>query len=156
MQPTLQTPAAGSPHGLHGVGGWLTFFCVSLTIFAPIVHLNIAAKAFKSLLSPTQLANGTLLRLDAVFVIYVGLAMFSCVCGYLLWSENPRGPGVTKAYLVIAAVLVITLYSVLVLAGMKIDLFSIVLRRLVYTVCWYAYLSTSERVRLTYSPGFRH
>ena len=156
MQSALQTPAADSPHRLHGMGGWLTFFCVSLTIFAPIVHLNIAVKAFKSLLSSDHLAGSALLRLDAVFVIYTGLAMFSCVCGYLLWSENPRGPGVTKAYLVIAALVVITLYSVLMLTGMKIDLFSIVLGRLVYTVCWYAYLSMSERVRLTYSPVFRH
>jgi hypothetical protein len=151
MQSALQTPASGSPNQLRGVGGWLTFFCVSLTIFAPIMHLNVAAKAFKSLLSPGQLPHSTLLRLDVVFVTYAGLATFSCVCGYLLWSENPRGPVVTKAYLVIAALLVITLYSVLVLTGMKIDLFSIVLGRLVYTVCWYAYLSTSERVRLTYT-----
>jgi Protein of unknown function (DUF2569) len=150
MQGELSNPAANPQPKLYGVGGWLAFFCVSLTIFAPIVHLKIAAKAFKNLMYPGHLAQSTLLRLDAVFVIYAGLAIFSCVCGYMLWSENPRGPGVTKAYLVIAAAVVIVLYSVLALAGMKIDLFTIVLGRLVYTVCWYAYLSTSVRVRLTY------
>ena len=152
MQPVVSHPDLSSAKRLYGVGGWLAFLCVSLTIFAPIFHLSVAAKAFKNLVRPTPLAQSALLRLDAVFVIYAGLAIFSCICGYLLWSENPRGPRVTKSYLVIAAALVITLHSVLALAGMHIDLFRIVLGRLVYTVCWYAYLSTSVRVRQTYAP----
>ena len=159
MPSDLANPAVNPQRRLIGVGGWLTFFCLSLTIVSPIFHLNIAAKAFKSLLYPGHVAQSTLIRLAAVFVIYVGLAIFSCICGYLLWSENPRGPTVTKAYLVIGAAIVITLDSVLTLAGLQIDLFRVVMGRLVYAVCWYAYLSTSERVRLTYtvaqpsSPG---
>ena len=152
MQPVASPPDVSSAKRLYGVGGWLAFLCISLTIFAPIFHLSVAAKAFKNLVRPTPVAQSALLRLDAVFVIYAGLAIFSCMCGYLLWSENPRGPRVTKSYLVIAAALVITLHSVLAVAGMHIDLFKIVLGRLVYTVCWYAYLSTSVRVRQTYAP----
>jgi hypothetical protein len=128
------------------------FLCFSLTIVAPLFYLQIAAKAFKNLIYSQSLAQSDLLRFDAVAVIYSGLAIFSCVCGYMLWSENPRGPRLTKAYLVIATALVITLHSVLTLAGIHIDLFKVVLGRLVYGVCWYAYLSTSVRVRQTYGP----
>jgi hypothetical protein len=104
----------------------------------------------RNLLHPWHLPQTTVLRLSVVFVTYAGLALFSAYCGYLLWSENPRGPRVTKAYLVIAAVIVIMLYSMLAMSGMEIDLFKIVTGRLVYTVCWYAYLVNSVRVKLTY------
>jgi len=94
---------------LVGVGGWLTFFCLSLTIVTPILHLNIAAKAFKNLMDPNPLTQGSLIRFSVVFVVYTALALFSCLCGYLLWTENPRGPRVTKAYLVIGRFVVFVL-----------------------------------------------
>ena len=108
---------------LHGVGGWLVFLCLSLTIVAPLFNLQIASKAFKNLIYSPSLAQSDLLRFDAVGVIYSGLAIFSCICGYMLWSENPRGPRVTKIYLIIATALVIALHSVLTLAGMHIHIF---------------------------------
>ena len=119
-------------------------------VIAPLTHLSVAVIAIKNLLHHPYLPQTAVLRLSIVFVIYAGLALFSAYCGYLLWSENPRGPRVTKAYLVIAAVIVIVLYSVLAISGMEVDFFKIVLRRLAYTVCWYAYLATSVRVKLTY------
>ncbi|MBI3475772.1 MAG: DUF2569 family protein [Acidobacteria bacterium] len=137
---------------LRGVGGWLAFFCVSLTIFAPITQLRLAWIPLKSLLSPGLLAQATLFRLIVMFVIYSGLALFSAVCGIRLWSENPRGPTVTKAYLVISPVLVIAFYCIVSMIGIHVDLYQVILGRLGPAVCWYAYLSTSERVRQTYEP----
>src|SRR6266480_2247717 len=111
------------PNRLYGVGGWLIVLCLSLTIIAPIFQLKVAATALQNLLSPKHLSQSTLLRLDAVVVIYAGMAVFSCICGYRLWTEDPGAPALTKAYLVIATVVVISLDSVLTLAGMRMDLF---------------------------------
>jgi hypothetical protein len=92
----------------------------------------------------------TFLRIGTVGTIYGGLAIFSCIAGVMLWMENPRGVSVAKAYFLVAAVLPILLYSALRFAGMEVDLLRIVLGRLASSAMWYAYLSSSRGVKLTY------
>ncbi|HWZ46357.1 MAG TPA: DUF2569 family protein, partial [Candidatus Saccharimonadales bacterium] len=134
---------------LRGVGGWLLFLCIGLIFFAPVSQAMIAAKAFRNL-ATLRLSIQTFLRIGTVGTIYAGLAVFSCIAGVMLWMENPRGVSVAKAYFIVAAVLPILLYSALRLAGMEVDLVRIVLGRLAASSIWYAYLSSSRRVKLTY------
>ena len=109
----------------------------------------IAAKAFRNL-ATLRLSIQTFLRIGTVGTLYAGLAVFSCTAGVMLWMGNPRGVSVAKAYFIVAAVLPILLYSALRLAGMEVDLVRIVLGRLAASSIWYAYLSSSRRVKLTY------
>jgi hypothetical protein len=137
------------PDHLRGVGGWLLFLCIGLTFFAPVSQALIAAKALRNL-ATLRLSIQTFLRIGTVGTIYGGLAIFSCIAGVMLWMENPRGVSVAKAYFLVAAVLPILLYSALRFAGMEVDLLRIVLGRLASSAMWYAYLSSSRRVKLTY------
>ena len=154
-----QVPASGSPpvnvvlrqpeDELYGVGGWLLFFCISLTFLAPIRQAFIAANALRNL--PTaRVPIETVLRLGSVGAIYGSLAVFSCVAGVMLWMEMPKGVMVAKAYLLVGAALPISLYLLLYLVGLKVELFRIIFGRLLYSVVWYSYLSVSRRVKVTY------
>lgn len=134
---------------LCGVGGWLLFLCISLTFIAPIGQALVAARALRNL-AIARVPIQTLLRLGSVGGIYAGLAIFSCIAGAMLWMEKPEAVKVAKAYLLIAALLPISLFLMLDLAGLQVDLVKIIFRRLVYSVTWYCYLTTSHRVKLTY------
>ena len=134
---------------LRGVGGWLLFLCVSLAILGPIWQIRIAAQALSNLAS-IRLPVLSLLRLGFVGAIYSGLAIFSCVAGVMLWREIPKAVSVAKAYLLVAAVLPISFFLVLYLAGMHVNLPRIIFQRSIYSVVWYSYLAASRRVRITY------
>jgi len=137
---------------LHGIGGWLLFLCISLTFLVPARQLVIAINAFRNL-ATSRVSIQALLRLGSVGAIYTGLAIFSCVAGVMLWMENPKGVDVAKAYLLVGAVLPICLFLLLHLAGMHVGLFGVIFGRLVYSVTWFFYLTTSRRVRLTYGTS---
>lgn len=154
-----QVPASRSPSinvmlpqpadELYGVGGWLLILCISLTIVVPLTQALIAAKALRNL-ATARVPIQTVLRLGSVGAIYSGLAIFSCIGGVMLWRKRPKGVSVTKGYLLVSAVLPISLFLLLHLAGMHVDLFRVIFRRSVYSVVWYSYLIASRRVKVTY------
>lgn len=140
---------------LRGVGGWLLFFCISLTIISPIMHVIIAAQALNNL-ARARVPIETLLRLGLVGAIYSGLAVFSCFAGVMLWMEKPRAVSVAKAYLLVGAVLPIFLFLALHLAGIQVHLSRVIFRRIVSSAVWYSYLEASRRVKITYGlPSHR-
>ena len=141
--------AADRTEELRGVGGWLLLFCISLAVISPVTQGLIAAKALRNL-ATARLLIPDLLRLAFTGVIYGGLATFSCVAGIMLWSEKPRAVTTAKAYLVVAAVLPISLFAALYLAGMNVNLATVIFRRTIYSVVWFSYLAASRRVKLTY------
>jgi len=136
-------------HELRGVGGWLLLLCISLTFIGPATQAIVAEKALRNLVT-LRVPIEAVVRFGSVAAIYTGLAIFSCIAGVMLWMENPKGLSVAKAYLLVAAVLPISLFLLLHLAGMHVDLFRIIFKRLLYAVIWYSYLSASLRVKLTY------
>jgi len=147
------TTSSAPQHASRGVAGWLLFFCLGLTFIAPITQAHTAISALGNLVKSPGLQLATMVRLTFVFVIYSGLSIYSLVAGLVLWRENPKGVWLAKAYLILSSLLPIGLFTVLALAGRKVDLLDIVLRRLIYSLIWYAYLVRSERVKATYFEG---
>jgi uncharacterized membrane protein len=143
-------PQDGSER-LNGVGGWLVVLILSLTFAAPFWQLRIAVQAFEILLSPKHLTQGGILRLSIMVAVYIGLALFSCVSGIMLWSSNRHAPEVTKTYLIVSVLTVGILYSSYRLVGLHFNIPRILFNRGVYACVWYAYLVRSRRVRLTYA-----
>jgi hypothetical protein len=70
-----------------------------------------------------------------------------------MWMEKRKGLNVAKAYLLVGAVLPISLFLLLHLAGMHVNLFRIIFQRLVCSVTWYSYLIGSRRVKHTFSSS---
>lgn len=143
-------PTDGSEH-LNGVGGWLMFLILSLTLASPFMQGRIAVQAFEALLSPKHYTQGGIIRLSIMVAVYSGLALFSFISGILLWSSNPHAPEVAKAYLILSVLSVVVLYSSYTLAGLHFNLPKILFGRGIYFCVWYTYLVWSRRVHLTYA-----
>jgi hypothetical protein len=94
---------------LCGVTGWLLFFCISLTFFAPVTQAFVAAKTLRNL-ATARVPIQALLRLGSVGGLYACLAVFSSIAGVMLWMEKPRRVNVAQAYLLVAALGSISLY----------------------------------------------
>ncbi len=142
--------AAGYGRELQGVGGWLLFLCLSLTLFVPYQNLRIASKALTNL-ARHPIGLPTELRLASVAVVYAGLSMYSVLAGYRLWREDRKAPEFAKNYLIISTGCVISLHATLYSLGIHVGLLQVMVARLVYFAIWYSYLRRSRRVRATYT-----
>jgi hypothetical protein len=134
----------------RGVGGWLAFFCLTLTLFGPYTNLRIASKALINL-AEHPIGLPTKFRLASVAVVYTGLSVFSVLAGYRLWREEPSAPEFAKNYLIISTICLITLHSILYSLGIHVGLSTIVIDRLGYCAIWYSYLQCWRRVQATYA-----
>ena len=139
----------------QGVGGWLLFLCVALTIIAPLFDLKIGIKALTNMLSSRSLTLSTASRLASVAAVYTGLALYSSMAGLRLWLLKPNAPHFAKTFLIISTTTVITLQLILYAAGVHVDILRVAFGRFVALVVWYSYLQTSRRVSATYPrPGY--
>jgi len=144
---------------LKGVGGWLLFFCIGLTILMPLLTLY-------NIVSGYQTAKPLFSRFPGLYDLMAidtsvsfAIVVFSIYAGISLWRIRPGAVGLAKKYL-----LTLLAYSVLafflpftadlpktaneVMLG---EILKDVVRSLIYVGVWYSYLSKSERVRATYA-----
>jgi zinc-ribbon domain len=130
---------------IRGVGGWLLFFCVILTVLGPI--------AFVSDISGEHFFLSVLRGLITIFAVVVGIN---------LWSVSERALGLLRAYFAVAAVyglllLAVTLFSAFARPEQNllesIGRPSFRLLKLAFLAAWYAYFHSSRRVRSTYGSN---
>ncbi|HKD79678.1 MAG TPA: DUF2569 family protein [Candidatus Angelobacter sp.] len=121
---------------LKGVGGWLLFFCISLTFLSP---LFMAIRAWGG-------GFGVANTIDFV------VAGFGVLVGIMLWNVNPRAFLLLWIYFGLLA-----LFFVLALAGSFVgseeqnpNEIVILFRGLVYIIVWFLYFKKSDRVQATF------
>ena len=153
--PQQQTvPAEPSP---RGVGGWLLFFVISLTILTPI---SLCYNAYNELkfyrANPSQLLFKTI-AIDVSLRVIV--AMLGIYAGIQLWRQKAGAPQVAKTYLVSVAVQQLLLVGLGIWLANKVraslpdDIESVLLepiRTFIYILIWYSYLNKSKRVAATF------
>jgi len=138
----LTLPAITGP---SGVGGWLLFFCIGLTIFAPLTILMRTSTGWHLL---------SRYLVDDLRVLY------GMVVGAALWLARPISLMLLRIYFIIAAgVAVLSVLNVVAAAlRMHESLFLMpgFTRTLEYSgiiVLWFAYFRKSARVRNTYGSN---
>ena len=151
-------PDTGSTQGPVGVRGWLLFFCLSLTVFSPLLTVVNLVSAYwqTSPLFDRFPGLQVITLLDAL--LSVGLTAFSIHAGVSLWKRRPGAVRTTKRYLV--TLLAYTAVSCVLpfLAGlprgthaaMLAEVAKGLVRSLVFFGVWYSYLNKSRRVRNTF------
>jgi len=155
--------------GGYGVGGWLSFFIFSIVFAAPAVHTwNVvrqyahSMEIFAHSVHPYSLYSLYFVELVAGFAVY-GYGMFA---GIQLWRIRPNAPKHAKQFLIVlllyrfADYLMGINWLTLMLSerarAIALPNFLVgktsqtLLRSVIYAGVWYAYLSRSERVRVTY------
>jgi hypothetical protein len=157
-QPTQQVvpTSAGAPPQYRGVGGWLLFFIVSLTIITPAFQSYIVYNEWTLYnAAPSPL----LFNLFAVdWSMRAILVVFGIYAGIQLWRVKPGAPRIAKTYLISIFVqqvvlVLIGLWTVSKVAGDPESIGGVIiqpLRSFIYVAIWYGYLNKSQRVASTY------
>jgi hypothetical protein len=125
--------------GLVGVGGWLAWFCIVITVISPAIVLV-----------------GTFSEPSVYSVIDVGLAAFSIFTGVSIWKVSSRALKLTKILLIIqlclGALLVVAqiLESSSATSSHSSSSDPTGMRMLAGSVIWFSYFKKSKRVKATF------
>ena len=147
-KPYLAEPASR----YHGVGGWLLFFILTLTIFNPAGFAFVV----RDLIVAMQSGVPRVPFLSAVFgilsVLTIGLAACSLYVGIRLWQIAPKAVRMAKLYLILFFLVQLAEIVVRLAAAAPSEVGAVIpiIGILVYSLVWYQYLNTSSRVRSTY------
>jgi hypothetical protein len=130
---------------IRGVGGWLLFFCLIMTVLGPVAFVSSGSEGLFFL--------SVLLGLKTIFGVVVGIN---------LWSVKESALGLLRAYFVVAIV-----FGLLLLVVNLLDAFArpeqsllesigrptLRLLNLAILTAWYAYFHSSRRVKSTYGSN---
>ncbi|HET9165862.1 MAG TPA: DUF2569 family protein [Candidatus Angelobacter sp.] len=134
----IQTSAANASPELLGVGGWLFFFLLQLTLSPLVVILSFFLSS----------------HLDWLQLVNVAIASFGLFTALFLWREHPVGLDLLRGYLTIVALLAILGFVRLALlpggpAQTSRRVFALSLS-LLWIAIWFMYFHDSARVQATY------
>lgn len=157
-QPSQQViPGAGDGvRSYRGVGGWLLFFVLSLTIITPASHVYIIHTELQEYYTSQSPIFSDMLVVD--WLMRAVLTVFASYAGIQLWQARPRAPSIARAYLVAVFIhqvvfLIDEVWIVTRVAVNPDDIGSVLvgpIRTLAYIGIWYSYLNKSQRVAATY------
>ncbi|HLW98530.1 MAG TPA: hypothetical protein VKR82_07785 [Candidatus Acidoferrales bacterium] len=147
---------------LQGVGGWLMFFIVCLTIIGPLVALFMVI-IFLMAAGANVNSDAILARLFAVFaVMIVPYTIWGMFVGVSLWKIRPGSVRQTKQYLLWGSIPFTFLYGVMpymILPAwhrgptLGSFAFGFISTGVVLALAWNSYLTKSRRVAITYPQG---
>jgi hypothetical protein len=141
----------------QGVGGWLTLFILSLTVFSPILTIINLSKEYDQFAPQAASSSLVLGGLIFDFVVSVALMSFGIYAGIGLYRVKPNAVRIAKKYLISYFLYVVLMILLLILgqAGkpqaeqVSSDMLSQI-RAVFYVLIWYSYLEKSKRVAATY------
>lgn len=146
----------------RGVGGWLVFLCISLTILGPAFTILINAAALRevSWSALEQIPRlGLLLRV--ILIIELWLVVYSMMAGLSLWRAQPCAVQRAKSFLrwlLIARAVEVGLPFVMDLPEAAASVIAAesekdLIRALIFVGIWHTYLNRSARVRNTFNDS---
>lgn len=148
---------------LYGVGGWLLFYCVCLTIIAPLLCLLGSVSGWMQ--AKTAFERYPLLEtITTVEYVHNAIIMlFGVWVGIKLWGVKPRALGLLKVYLLVRigsfAVLALAISLMAYPLGhvmashIKMAAIGMMLREAMLFLLWWFYFKKSRRVQLTYTDS---
>ncbi len=145
------------------VRGWLLFLCINLTLIIPFSCIYEASSALGMFFPGAGSIQVFLFRQSlsyhlGVIAATTILAIFSFYAGLSLWQLKPKAVKTVKLFLITYLLLMMFLIALrpfmVFSLGANPASFGDTIPRLIPFLCyfsvWYAYLSFSRRVRLTY------
>jgi len=153
----------GDVQGPRGVGGWLTFFCVSIAVLSPLGTFGELSTSWEKSKLVFELFPS--IRAARVWENWgaAAISVFGIITGWLIWIDSPRGRTLARRYLIVRVVgiCVIDLVAVDILTGVGEELqgalergmFAHVIAEMIFFAIWWLYFEKSKRVRNTYPAG---
>ena len=142
-----------------GVGGWLLFLCISLTILSPLFTLINLIIGYKEFNNSFESFPGLLTIIIFDTIISICLMIFSIYAGIALWTIKPKAVKIAKIYLLFfLGYTIIFIFFLFIINFSSISSENILgenlkneFRSLAYLIIWYTYLNKSKRVKATYT-----
>lgn len=159
MSPQHEPEASSDDDHLRGVGGWLLFFCVSITILTPLASLASTVIGFIQSV-PYFSQNLGLMALvladTALSLAIIGACVYA---GVSLWRVRPKAVHMVRIVLIVLAIYALLAPLEPLLLGLTADARQQIIdiwmqtawRNAMYAVIWLNYLMRSKRVRATYA-----
>jgi len=129
---------------LYGIGGWLLFFCVSLTIISPAAIVYFTAKSV--IVSGRALAGNEMFQL-----VNTALVVYGVIVGITLWRTRRGAVRQIKVFLLVNAAVA----CIEAILGTALGLQPPVgvvgyIAEILYLGLWLLYFSNSRRVANTF------
>lgn len=161
---TIPAPLAhtltNSSDGPTGVGGWLVFFCVGLTILSPLFSLGQMVNGWEQ--SKPAFSSFPTIKSALIWenLGSVAILIYGFIVGCMIWSGSSEGRNIARRFLlirffgfigveVVAILIMGDLPSQMVSAGIG-GVVGAIFREGVYFAIWWLYFNKSKRVRNTY------
>lgn len=146
---------------LKGVGGWLLFFIVTLTIIRPLVVVVGLIANWVILSDVVDSLPGLIGASVFDSVLVVALAGYGIYAGVKLWTIQPGAVRTAKIFLALTLAYVFgspLLYAAADLPGVGYDVLMVesvkeIVQALIYFGVWFSYLNVSRRVQATYGAA---
>jgi hypothetical protein len=136
-----------------GVGGWLLFYCIGLSILVPLlISMQIFSWAY--------LLHANVRLVNKTFILGTVQELYGAVVGVFLWMGRPVSLFLLKIYFIIVGVS--TLVSLLGLVQLALNAhtkmyavrgFVTEIISMGFTIIWFVYFRKSQRVRNTYGAN---
>jgi|GEM_PF-1005530 hypothetical protein len=147
---------------LSGVGGWLIFFCVGLTILGPLWSIGQLTSTYEKAKPALDRFPALKSAVDFETGGSVILLIYGFIVGCIIWSGSPSGRRVARQFLVIRLVgflgieaitfsMISDMAPAATAAGTS-EAFTAIFREVIYFLIWWFYFKRSVRVRNTYGP----
>lgn len=135
VEPAVIRPPMRRPD-LKGVGGWLLFFCISLTLLTPLLTLVIM---WSSNFGPEGMID-------------LALTAFGVVVGIMIWNVHPRAFLLLWIFFGLMALLLVLGIAASFISSEEQSPNQIVplFRGLIYIIVWFLYFKKSDRVQATF------
>lgn len=158
--PHPSTDSTAATSGPRVVGGWLSFFCLSITVLGPLVAAGQLMKSWDELSPFFDRIPGLrdFMILDLVGTI--AIAAISIAFGALLWNVPPNGRTLAYTYLAVrfGGFVVLVVFEAVSAQRLPSDLanvfsgalFGVFIREALFLLIWGLYFKRSRRVRATF------
>jgi len=140
------------------VGGWLLFFCISLTVLTPLVNIASIGQELAAIPKVHLQFPRMVIVIAIESILILGLIAFSIYTGIKLWAIKEGAIETAKVFLV-TNFAAIAFVSILPFFGGLPDsandeitknAMSSVIRGAIFTWIWFSYLNKSVRVAQTF------
>lgn len=159
--PQTEQSSSKTTSGPTGVGGWLVFFCVGLTILGPLFSLGQMGNGWEQ----AQPAFSRFPAIKSVLICeYLGstaILIYGFIVGCMIWSGSSKGRVIARRFLlirlfgsivfeVIAINMMVRWLPLEIARAGTVGMIGALIREVVYFTIWWLYFKMSKRVRNTY------
>jgi len=149
--------------GPKGLGGWLVFFCVALTILGPLLSLGQMVTTWEQ----SEPAFGRFPSIKSAMILenfsLAALLVYGFIVGCIIWGGNPEGKKLAKQYLLIRLVAFfgIEMVAIMMISDLPFEILAAGVggvigagfREVLFFLIWWFYFKKSKRVRNTYGDN---